>query len=116
VKRLLLVCLLVACKKQEAAPKQQAVVPPLTAAEIQRSDDACKAYVDKVCGCAATMPALADECKLARALPDAVRIGIEVSQSPDSKRDDVIGAQGSVRKAVKTCIEHMAQLPSHGCP
>jgi hypothetical protein len=115
VKRLLLVCLLVACKKQEAAPKPEAA-PQMTAAEIERSQDACKAYVDKVCACAATVPAVHQECELAKALPDAVRIGVEVSQSPDSKRDDVIGAEGSVRKAVKTCIEHMAQLSSHGCP
>jgi hypothetical protein len=115
MKRLLLVCLLVACKKQEAAPKPQPL-PQLSAAEIQRSQDACTAYVDKVCACAATVPAEQQECGLAKALPDAVQIGIEVSQSPDSKRQDVIGAEDSVRKAVKTCIEHMAQLPSHGCP
>jgi hypothetical protein len=116
MKRLLLLCLLVACKKQEAAPKQEQPVPQLSAAEIQRSDDACKAYVDKVCACAATVPAEQQECGLAKALPDAVRIGVEVSQSPDSKRQDVLGAQDSVRKAVKTCIEHMAKLPSLGCP
>ncbi|HSN29218.1 MAG TPA: hypothetical protein VLT45_23175 [Kofleriaceae bacterium] len=116
MKRLLFVCLLVACsKKQEAPPKQQAV-PQMTPAEIQRSQDACKAYVDKVCGCAATVPAVQQECDLAKALPDAVRIGVEVSQSAESKRDDVIGAQSSVRKTVKTCIEKMAQLPSRGCP
>lgn len=115
MKRLLLVCLLVACKKQEAAPTQQPV-PQMTPAEIQRSQDACKAYVDKVCACAATVPAVQQECDLAKALPDAVRIGVEVSQSADSKRDDVIGAQSSVRKTVKTCIEKMAQLPSRGCP
>lgn len=115
MKRLLLLCLLVACKKQEAVPKETPV-PQLSAAEIQRSSDACKAYVDKVCACAATVPAEQQECGLAKALPDAVRIGIEVSQSPDSKKQDVLGAQDSVRKAVKTCIEHMAKLPSLGCP
>ena len=114
MKRLLFVCLLVACKKQEA-PKQQAT-PQMTVAEIQRSQDACKAYVDKVCACDSTVPAVQQDCDLAKALPDAVRIGVEVSQSPDSKPNDVIGAQDSVRKAVKTCIEHMAQLPSRGCP
>ncbi len=115
MKRLLFICLLVACKKQEEAPKPQAL-PQMTPAEIQRSQDACKAYVDKVCGCAATVPAVQQECDLAKALPEAVWIGVEVSQSPDSKHDDVTGAQGSVRKTVKVCIEKMAQLPSRGCP
>ena len=113
MKRLLLLCLLVACKKQEAAPKEQPA-PQLSPAEIQRSEDACKAYVDKVCACAATVPAEQQDCGLAKALPDAVRIGVEVSQSPDSKKQDVLGAEDSVRKAVKTCIEHMAQLPARG--
>lgn len=115
MKHLVLLCLLAACKKQEPAPKQ-APVPPLSAAEIERSTDACKAYVDKVCACAATVPAEQHECGLARTLPDAVRIGIEVSQSPDSKKPDILGAEDSVRKAVKTCIEQMAQLPARGCP
>ena len=115
MKRLLLMCLLVACAKKQEPPKQQAL-PQMTPAEIQRSQDACKAYVDKVCACAATVPAVADECNLAKALPDAVRIGVEVSLSQDSKHDDVVGAQSSVRKTVKTCIEKMAQLPSRGCP
>jgi hypothetical protein len=110
----LLVCL-VACAKKQEAPKEQTVAP-MTPAEIQRSQDACKAYVDKVCGCAATVPAVADECNLAKALPDAVRIGVEVSQSPDSKAKDIYGAQDSVRKAVKTCIEKTASLASRGCP
>jgi hypothetical protein len=116
MKRLLFVCLLVACKKQAAAPPQETPVPAMTATEITRSTDACKAYVDKVCACAATVPAEQQECALAKALPDAVRIGVEVSQSPDSKKNDVLGAQDSVRKAVKTCIEHMAKLPALGCP
>jgi hypothetical protein len=115
MKRLLLLCVLIACKKQEAAP-QETPVPQMTVTEIQRSTDACKAYVDRVCACAATVPAEKQECDLAKALPDAVRIGVEVSQSPDSKRNDVLGAQDSVRKAVKTCIERMAKLPALGCP
>ena len=115
MKRLLFVCLLVACAKKQEAPKEQTVAP-MTPAEIQRSQDACKAYVDKVCACAATVPAVQDECNLGKSLPEAVRIGIEVSQSPDSKPKDVYGAQDSVRKTVKTCIEHMSQLAARGCP
>ncbi|MBV8759764.1 MAG: hypothetical protein JO257_20915 [Deltaproteobacteria bacterium] len=115
MKSLLFVCLLVACAKKQEAPKEQ-TVPAMSAAEIQRSSDACKAYVDKVCACAATVPAVQDECNLSKALPEAVRIGVEVSQSAESKPKDIYGAQDSVRKAVKTCIEKMAQLPSRGCP
>jgi hypothetical protein len=116
VKRALLLCLLLACsKKQEAPPKEQKI-PPMSATEIQRSEDACKIYVDKICACAGSNASLADQCGLARALPDAIRIGVEVSQSPDSKPKDIYGAQESVRMTAKNCVEQLAKLPSLGCP
>jgi len=115
MKRALLLCLLFACaKKQEPPPPSK--VPALTADEIQRSQDACKTYVDKVCACAAQVPTAKQQCDLARALPEAVQIGIEVAANPDTKPQDIYGAQSSVRKAVKTCIEQLAKLPSLGCP
>ena len=111
MKRALLLCLLLACSKKQAPPREQKV-PPMSATEIQRSQDACKTYVDKVCAC----PALADPLNLAKALPDAIRIGVEVSQSPDSKPQDIYDAQQSVRKTAKNCVEQLAKLPSLGCP
>ena len=115
MKRALLLCLLLACaKKQEPPPPSK--VPALSAEEIQRSQDACKTYVDKVCACAATVPAVKQQCDLAKALPEAVQIGVDVAANPETKPQDIYGAQGSVRKAVKTCIEQMAKLPSLGCP
>jgi len=87
--------------------------PQLAPAEVKRAEDACKAYVDKVCAC--TAPAAAEACKLARALPDALRVGLEVAASPDSTRVDVLQANDSIRKTVKECIEQTAKLPSLGC-
>jgi hypothetical protein len=84
--------------------------------EIQRSRDACDAYVTRVCKCAETIATLADQCKLSRALPDAMRISLEVAASPDSKRSDALGAQSSVRKIFKQCIDQTAQLAGAGCP
>lgn len=115
MKRLLLICLLAACAKKQEPPKEQKV-PPMSATEIQRSEDACKTYVDKVCACAGENAALKDQCGLAKALPEAIRIGVEVSHSPDSKAKDIYGAQDSVRKTAKNCVEQLAKLPSLGCP
>ena len=115
MKRALLLCLLLACAKKQEAPKEQKV-PTRSATEIQRSEDACKTYVDKICACAGSNAALADQCGLARSLPDAIRIGVEVSQSPDSKPKDIYGAQESVRMTAKNCVEQLAKLPSLGCP
>ena len=104
---------LAACAKKAEPPPAEPPVPAMTAAEVQRSQDACKAYVDKACACAEKQPDAKQTCDLARALPDAVRIGLEVAASPDSTRRDVIQAQDSVRKAVKECIEQTMKLP---CP
>jgi hypothetical protein len=114
MKRALLLCVLLACSKKQEPPKEQKV-PAMSATEIQRGQDACKTYVDKVCGCAGSNAALQEQCSLAKALPDAIRIGVEVSQSPDSKPKDIYGAQDSVRKAARNCVEQLAKLPSLGC-
>jgi hypothetical protein len=102
-----------ACKKSEPPPP-----PPPAAAipqiEVKRAQDACKAYVDKVCACARSHPDLADSCKLARALPDALQVSLEVGSSGDSTRRDVLQTQDSVRKIAKECIEELARLPA-GC-
>ena len=111
---LAILALCAACKKQEASPP--APVPALPASEVKRAQDACQAYVDKVCGCARTTPALEQPCKLARALPDAVQVGLEVGASADSTQRDVRQVQDSVRKIAKECIEELARLPAAGCP
>jgi hypothetical protein len=113
---LLVVALLAACKKPEAKHQPAPAVAPMPAEEVKRSEDACKSYVERVCACAATVPAAAKQCELAKALPDAVRIGLEVAASPDSKPDIVQQSYTSVRKTAKECIEQTAKLPALGCP
>jgi hypothetical protein len=103
-----------ACK-QQAEPPPPPPVPTMPAAEVKRAEDACKAYVDKLCGCARTMPALEQACKLARALPDAIQVSLEVGASAESTQRDVRQVQDSVRKIAKECIEELARLPAAGC-
>lgn len=116
VTRLLLAAALLvgagACKKQQNAPAEELTVTPMSVDEIKRSEDACRVYLERACAC----PAAAEQCKLARAQPDAVRIALEVAASPDSKPDIVRQSYASVRKTVKECIEQTAKLPSLGCP
>lgn len=111
----LVIMLAVAGCKQEAAPAK-AELPIMPAAEVKRSQDACKDYVAKVCACAAQVPALKDACGLARALPEAVDVSLSVGLNPESTRRDVLQANDSVRKVVKECIEELAKLPAAGCP
>ena len=111
---LALLALCPGCRDREEAPPAPAPVMPAT--EIKRALDACKAYVDKVCSCAKTVPAMQQACELARAYPDAIQVELDVAASPDSSRRDVRQTHGGVRNIVKTCIEESAKLPAAGCP
>ncbi len=106
------------CKKHAAdapAPTPDEVMPaPIPATEVQRGQDACKAYLAKVCAC--TEAAAKQPCELAKALPDAIEVGLQISANPESTRRDVLQAQDSVRKTMKECIEQIAKLPGLGCP
>ncbi len=110
--------LVTACKKQEAAPAPEPEnrPPPLPEAEIKRNEDACKAYVTAVCDCAKTVPAVVQECDLARSLPEALRVAGEVGMSADSTRLDIAHARDMMRKTVAHCIEQSNKLKDAGCP
>jgi hypothetical protein len=105
-----------ACKQQaDPPPPPPARAPGMPATEIKRAQDACKAYVDQVCSCARTVPALEQPCRLARALPDAIQVSLEVGASADTVQRDVRQVQDTVRKIAKQCIEELARLPATGC-
>lgn len=103
-----------ACKQQADTPPP-APPPAMPATEVKRAQDACKAYVDQVCRCARTMPALEQQCQLARALPDAVQLGAEVSANADTSQGDGRQVQATVRTIARQCIEQLARLPAAGC-
>jgi len=104
-----------ACSKSEPAPPAEP--PPLIpAVELQRAADACEGYVKRVCACAETVPALAEDCGLAKALPEAIDIAKHLASNPKADREDAAQAAGSVRKTVKQCVERTAKLATQGCP
>lgn len=108
---------LAGCSKRKDAPAVDPGPPPsMPAAELKRGQDACKAYVEKICACAETVEAAREPCKLSKALEDVLVVGTEVSQSPDSTRRDVVQAAQSMRKTIAECIEQTAKLPLLGCP
>ncbi len=102
------------CKKQEQQEGPAATSAlKITEVELQRGRDACKAYEEAACALAKRQPErkeAADECALAPSLADAMRTALEIAQYPDSSRRDVLQAQDSVRKTVKTCLDGVARL------
>lgn len=114
----LLACVLVGalgCAKKDEAPPVETKPPPIPAAELARGQDACKAYVEQICGCAATVEAAQQPCTLAKALPDAIEVAMQVAVNPDAKPKDALQAADSIRKTIAQCIEQTAQLPALGC-
>jgi hypothetical protein len=69
-----------------------------------------------VCACAETVPAMKQPCALARALPDALEVSVDVARDTESTRRDVVQVNDSVRKIVKQCFEETARLSAAGCP
>ncbi|HEY6037190.1 MAG TPA: hypothetical protein VIV58_23080 [Kofleriaceae bacterium] len=96
-----------ACSKHEDAAPKKATVPPLPAGEVQRGQDACAAYIAKVCAC--TSPAGQKQCALAKALPEAMKLALDTAANPETDRADALRAQTNVLETAKQCIEQSAK-------
>jgi hypothetical protein len=107
---------LAGCKKSEPAPPAAGSARPvISVGEARRGQDACKAYVDKLCACAASHPERQKDCGLARALPEAMQVSLDVAANADATLADVVQANDSMRTIVKQCIEDTAKLAG-SCP
>ena len=104
-----------ACSKSSAPDETMQTKPVISVEEVRQARDACAAYLAQVCACAEHVPALAEECKLARGAPEAVQLGLDVAARPETSKQDAAGALASVRKTVKNCIESTAKLPAARC-
>ena len=124
---LLLLATAGACKKKEAAPAGagsgsaggSVPVEIVPAAERDRGQLACRDYAAKVCGCADGAKhdlARQDQCKMARALPDALALNLEIGAHPDTPRTTMAQLQRTVRNITAQCISQLATLDAAGCP
>ena len=116
MKWLLLILIVAACaKKNDEAPATNND-PAVPEAEIKRGQDACKAYVDKACACAATVEAAKVKCSEAPAFGEVLAKMLELSMSKDSSPKDVKQSAMTIRKTIAECIQQTAALPTLGCP
>ena len=109
-----------ACSKSNDAPPPPASNRPQPIGEVERKrgDDACHAYVDRLCKCAAAKPdkkELADRCDLKHAKLDALAMALQVDDDPTATPTDVWNAQDQVRKIIAKCIQENEALDTE-CP
>ncbi|MEZ4365093.1 MAG: hypothetical protein R2939_02255 [Kofleriaceae bacterium] len=111
-----------ACGKgrEDAAPTpgagSAAPVEVLPAAERVRAETACDAFVAQVCGCAERDAATwADRCHMAKAMPQALELSLDVAAHPDTTAQTVGQLQRQARKLAAKCIEDTAALAVEGC-
>ena len=102
---------------QEAARRRRrrGAPPPIPATEVQRGQDACKAYVAKVCACTRRPREAAVRAREGAARGDRDRPP-DRGEPRIEAAGHVLQAQDSVRKTMKECIEQIAKLPALGCP
>jgi len=104
---------LAGCKKEEQqAPGRPA---PISESERKRGDEACTAYVARLCACAEKKPELAERCQMKKAKPEALQLALEVDNDPNAHPQDIFAAQESARQVIAKCIEENAALDAE-CP
>ena len=109
-KLMLLAILVAGCAKE---PPKPAPVAGLSAAEIQRAREACRAYADAACRCAGS--AGAQQCALAKPLPEALEMAIQAADQAGEAPTTQPRAEVLVRETVKECVDALAKLPALGC-
>ncbi len=126
--RILLGCALVlalaGCQKKDdqpaaGSPDQPAQKKPrlgLPAHEVARGQQACQAWMDRVCGCVATHAELAAACDEARSLPDALKMAAQASSATGIDAPDRARLELEARKIIARCIEEQGKMDPARCP
>jgi hypothetical protein len=121
--RVLLLAVLLAvaaCSKgRDDGAKASDKPPPMSEIEIKRAEDACKAYVDRVCACARAKPEkpeLGERCQLKESKKSAIRMLLEVDKTDQATPAELFQIQDEIRKIVAKCIEEDSRLDGEGCP
>ncbi len=102
-------------KKEEPASRGPA---PMGEAERKRGEDACLAYVARLCACAEDKGTqeLKDRCELHKGRPDTVATALSAEGSPEVSPMDIAQAQDAARKVIAACVQDMTKLDGEGCP
>ncbi|HUH03658.1 MAG TPA: hypothetical protein VML75_16800 [Kofleriaceae bacterium] len=103
------------CNKGQDAPAE-VVGPPIEVPEIQRGKDACEAWRERACRCAATDPALAPTCEEAGKIPAAMKMSIQAANSEGLDDHTRARLVLEARRIMARCLEEQARIDPGSCP
>lgn len=103
------------CKKGEDAPVAPAG-PPIEVPEIQRGKDACEAWRERACRCAAADPALNAACSEAGKIPEAMKMSIKAANSEGLDDHTRARLVLEARRIMARCLEEQARIDPGTCP
>lgn len=92
--------------------------PPVSEAEQRRGEEACKAYVARVCACAESRPDDADmreRCDVAPGKLSSLNMVLRVNRAPENAEDRV-KTSTTAHRIIGSCIAEQSKLDSLGCP
>lgn len=116
IRAAVLAIVLAACSKGEEPARSRPA--KISEAERKRGDDACTAYVDRLCACAKAKGTkdLDDRCHMKQAKKEALELALEVDDDPSASPQDVLQAQEAARQVISKCVEEDLALDAEGCP
>jgi hypothetical protein len=106
-----------ACAKQEEA-KPTDTRPKMAEGEMERGLGLCKAYVERLCACAANDPSLVDDCDLARSQPDGLGLHVALLKGAKGPLNDEERriTESAARKTIQACADADGALDLSACP
>jgi hypothetical protein len=119
--RLLLVFVLalplLACSSEKSKKDDPAEdkVQPMTDTEIDRGNDACTTYVERLCKCVGAQPKLAEACEKERAIVSSFRMLVQMNRTGQATDDERIVSAQKARETISKCVTETAKLEARGC-
>lgn len=100
----------------EQKPAPHRPPPGIPAHEAARGQQACKAWMNRICACAADHPDLSATCSEAKSLPDALTMAVRASTASGLNGPDRARLELEARKIIARCIEEQGKLDPARCP
>ena len=105
------------CSKESAGDRDRSSkIEALPKAEVERAQKACTAYVERVCACAESHPALSQQCELAKASPGALELNLTLLASDGLEIAEQKAVKVEARKIAAVCFESDGKLDVAMCP